>query len=158
MILMMAKKSPSAVTKTQKSTDSTNSHMQNFVDGVQTRSNSKLRSESAVAAKSSAMAHMANVSYQLAGKASTEALETAFGESVQQRDMLARLRESTMIYAMKNSDRDVSQPWLLGQALSFNNSTMQFEGSAAEAANKKNHSRVPQAILIFQKLASQLQS
>lgn len=123
--------------ETQKNKDGLHTHMQNFVEAVQARDNSNLRSECAVAANSSAMAHMANISYQLAKQSKTEELEVAFGHSVQQRDMLARLRESTMMYAMQNPDADVNQPWMLGPALSFNNSGRKFEGETADKANQK---------------------
>lgn len=130
------KKQPFRRDETQKKTDGTQLHMQNFIDGVQARDNSELRSECAIAAKSSSMAHMANISYQIAKEASAESIETAFGNSLQQRDMIARLRESTMIYAMQNKDRDVSQSWMLGPALTFHNESDQFVGQAKQLANQ----------------------
>ncbi len=113
--------------ETQGNRDGTRSHMQNFVEAVQQADRQGLRSECAVAARSSAMAHMANVSYQLGKPCQTEQLESAFSENVQQRDMIARLRESVMLFEASGLATGESQPWLLGPSLSFNNDAYRFE-------------------------------
>ena len=121
--------------QTQAKSDGTPSHMQNFVEAVQAGDRGLLRSDCSIAANSSAMAHMANISFQLGGESSPEKLEAAFGKSVQQRDMLARLRESVMLFNA-NQDGDGSQvPWLLGPALSFDAAGYQFTGPDSDRAN-----------------------
>ena len=117
--------------------DGLQSHMANFVKAVHDNDHTILRSEAAVAANSSAMAHMANISFQLAESAQAEQLEAAFGQDVQQRDMLARLRESVMLFGMANEGVNRNEPWLLGPRLQFDNSNRQFTGAAAAEANQK---------------------
>lgn len=123
--------------ETQKNQDGLHSHMANFAQAVHDRDRSNLRSECAVAANSSAMAHMANISYQLGKEASAEDLETAFGDDLRKRDMLARLRESVMLFALNNNGVDSSEPWMLGPALTFDSDSRTFQGDDAQAANRK---------------------
>ena len=122
---------------TQKNQDGLHAHMQNFVNAVQDNDRSQLRSECAIAANSSAMAHMANISYQLAQKTSPEKLEAAFDDDVRQRDMLARLRESTMLYALQNEKVELNESWMLGPLLEFDNEHQQFSGDQSDSANDK---------------------
>ena len=121
----------------RKNQDGLHSHMANFIEAVGNRDHSGLRSECAVAANSSAMAHMANISFQLGAEASAEQIEAAFGSNIRQRDMIARLRESTMIFAMKEGRGEVAEPWLLGPSLEYDNATGQFAGDNAALANRK---------------------
>jgi predicted dehydrogenase len=121
--------------ETQNNQDGLNAHMANFVESAQRADRSLLRSECAVAARSSSMAHMANISYQLGSEATVEKLEAAFSSDVQQRDMLARLRESTMLFALQNESVALQEPWLLGASLQFDSARGQFTGDSATAAN-----------------------
>lgn len=121
--------------ETQKRSDGTNAHMQNFVDCVLANKRSDLRSDCVVAANSSSMAHMANISYRLGSDAQPDQLEAAFSDSVVARDMLARLRESTMIYAMQNKLESIEE-WKLGPTLTFSNDKAEFTGSEAAKANE----------------------
>ncbi len=113
----------------QQGQDGTPSHMANFVAAAQQRDPSLLRSECSVAARSSAMAHMANISWQLAEPTTAEALEAAFNGDLPQRDMLARLRESTLLFALQNEGVAWSEPWLLGLPLQYDNTARQFASS-----------------------------
>ena len=121
--------------QTQAKSDGTPSHMQNFVEAVQAGDRGLLRSDCSVAANSSAMAHMANISYQLGRESSPEKLEAAFSNSIQQRDMLARLRESVMLFNANQDSQGSPAPWLLGPELFFDPAGYQFTGSDSERAN-----------------------
>ena len=116
--------------------DGTSDHMQNFVDAVLTDNRSSLRSDCRVASRSSSMAHMANISYQLGKKGASADIEAAFTVTPQGRDMLGRLRESTKIYSRKNGNKRI-EPWLLGTPLEFDNVSQKFVGSNSEPANQK---------------------
>ncbi len=116
--------------------DGTRAHMANFVDAVLTNDRSKLRSDCKVAAKSSSMAHMANISYQLGQSAEQGQLETAYSGSEQERDMLQRLMTAPGIYSKKHQS-DVSESWKLGPELTFDNANKMFKGTQAEPANQK---------------------
>jgi len=124
----------------QQGQDGLQSHMANFADAVRQRNRGLLRSECAVAANSSAMAHMANISFQLGTQAAAEQLESSFGNSVAQRDMLARLRESVMLFSASDENKveaGKTEPWLLGPALQFDSATRKFTGPMAARANQK---------------------
>ncbi|MGI9519541.1 MAG: Gfo/Idh/MocA family oxidoreductase [Pirellulaceae bacterium] len=123
--------------ESQDGQDGLNAHMINFVEGALAGDRSNLRSECAVAANSSSMAHMANISYQLGQAAEVDELEAAFSDDVRQRDMLARLRESTMLYAVANGGELPAESWILGPALEFDNDRQQFIGENASSANAK---------------------
>ena len=116
--------------------DGTIAHVENFVDAVLTDDRSKLRSDCKVAAKSSSMAHMANISFQLAAASGDEELKAAFAGSEQERNMLERLSQSTEIFA-KSSKRDVKETWKLGPKLTFDNASQLFKGESAADANQK---------------------
>ena len=83
------------------------------------------------------MAHMANISYQLGAEATGEQTEAAFSGNVAQRDMLARLRESTMMFAMQNEGVKLTEKWMLGPVLQFDNSNHRFTGDSAQAADAR---------------------
>ncbi|MDG2012372.1 MAG: Gfo/Idh/MocA family oxidoreductase [Pirellulaceae bacterium] len=121
--------------ETQAKSDGTPAHMANFVTAVQQRDKSGLRSECAVAANSSAMAHMANISFQLASEEPVEKMEAAFSGDLRQRDMLARLRESAMLFALQQEENTQLEAWLLGQRLQFDPQANQFVGTKASRAN-----------------------
>lgn len=116
--------------------DGTISHVANFVDAVDTNNIQLLRSECATAANSAAMAHLANISFHLAEAAEPDQLERAYSGRLAQRDMLARLRESTMLYAAANGGTTPSEPWLLGPKLTYDNAARQFVGAQASEANR----------------------
>ena len=115
--------------------DGTIAHMQNFVDCVLSSKREGLRSDCRVAANSSSMAHMANISYRLAKESAPEQVEAAFDDSVVARDMIARLRESTMVYALKNKLESIDG-WKLGPELMFDNAKHEFSGNMAGKANE----------------------
>ncbi len=123
--------------ETQQNQDGLPAHMANFVQAALSGDGSILRSECAVAARSSSMAHMANVSYQLGQAAEAEELEAAFSGDVRQRDMLARLRESAMLYSIANGGTAPAEPWLLGPQLEYDNQQQEFSGEQATQANRK---------------------
>ncbi len=123
--------------ETQQNQDGLNAHMANFIDAVRQRDRDRLRSECAVAARSSSMAHMANISYQLGTEASAEQLESVFGQDLPGRDMISRLRESVMMYAMQNAEGSPDPPWLLGQPLTFDSSAYTFFGDSGSVANRR---------------------
>ncbi len=123
--------------ESQPNQDGLNAHMANFVAAVRNRDRSQLRSECAVAAHSSAMAHMANISYQLGSEATAEQLEAALGGDLRQRDMLARLRESAMLFALQDDRPQTIEPWLLGPRIEFDPQACQFHGQGAAAANAR---------------------
>ena len=115
--------------------DGTQAHMLNFIDCVLSNKRDGLRSDCRVAANSSSMAHMANISYRLGKESSPEAIESAFDDSVVARDMIARLRESTMLYAFENKLESI-EGWKLGPTLTFDNGKHEFTGEKAEKANE----------------------
>ena len=116
--------------------DGTIAHMENFVDAVMADDRSKLRSDCKVGAKSSSMAHMANISFQLGQQAEQSQLQSAFSKSDAQRDMLQRLISAPSIYAEKHQSK-VGGDWMLGPELTFDDANQVFKGSAADAANQK---------------------
>ncbi len=116
--------------------DGTNAHMQNFIDAVFANDRTKLRSDCQMGANSAAMFHMANIALRLGKSVPPEEIEAAFGESVESRDMLARLRESTLAYALQDKLTTLD-PWLLGPKLLFDPAAAQFVGEAAEPANQR---------------------
>lgn len=121
--------------ESQAKSDGTPAHMANFVTAVQQRDAGLLRSECAVAANSSAMAHMANISFQLASEEPAEKMEAAFGGDLRQRDMLARLRESTMLFALNQEERTQPEAWLMGPRLIYDQNANNFVGEKASKAN-----------------------
>ena len=122
--------------------DGTHAHMDNFVDAVLTDDRTKLRSDCKVAAKSSSMAHMANISFQLANASNAsnasngEEIQAAFAASEQERDMLKRLTQAPEIFS-KTSKRSIKEAWKLGPKLTFDNSNQLFKGNSAAGANEK---------------------
>ena len=80
---------------------------------------------------------MANISYQLGQVADANQLEAAFRGDEDRRDMIARLRESTMLYALNQPAAEFELSWLLGPQLSFDSSSRQFTGQHAGEANAR---------------------
>lgn len=118
-----------------KKRDGTKDHMQNFVDCVIANDRSGLRSDCAVAANSSSMAHMANISYQLGRTATPVELQEAFADTDEEREMISRLQTATEIYH-KAHGSDNDEGWVLGPQLTFDNDQQQFVGESAEGANR----------------------
>ena len=119
----------------QENRDGTVAHFQNFVSAIQAGDRRLLRADCQTAANSASLAHMANISYQLSAPAEAAQLETAYSASVAQRDILARLRESTLLYRQAHPEAS-AEPWRLGAPLTFDNETKRFHGSQASAANQ----------------------
>ena len=113
----------------------TNEHVQNFLDAILKNDRSFLRADCSVAGRSSSMAHMANISYQMGSEGAGKDIEAVFLASETGRSMLGRLRESTKAYAQKNGIK--VEPWLLGVPLEFDNSSQKFVGDNHELANQK---------------------
>lgn len=109
--------------------DGTLAHMQNFADAIRAGDRALLRSECAVAANSSAMAHMANLSCRLGSAVEPDEVAAALpGEPA------ARLLEAPALFAAKHEFRGTAT-WTLGPALAFDPSRKQFTGEHASAAN-----------------------
>ncbi len=115
--------------------DGGQSHMQNFIDAARAGDNSNLRSEATVATRSAAVAHMANIAFRIGAETTTETLEGAFSNDLTQRDMIARLRESTYMFVAENGLGMPAEPWILSPEMTFDTASMQFTGDQAEAAN-----------------------
>ncbi|MCP4886103.1 MAG: hypothetical protein GY904_05770, partial [Planctomycetaceae bacterium] len=79
--------------------------------------------------------HMANISFQLASEEPAEKIEAAFGGDLRQRDMLARLRESTMLFALNQQERTQPEAWLMGPRLIYDQKVNHFVGEKAAKAN-----------------------
>lgn len=117
--------------------DSTPDHMQNFFEAILNHSREGQRSEVVSAAKSSAMAHMANISYMLGEVRSEGELGSAFSGHVAASEMLARLREAPRKFAEINELPVGRESWVLGPELTFDNSSQSFVGSASGPANER---------------------
>jgi hypothetical protein len=115
--------------------DPTNLHMQNFFDAVLVNDRTKLRSDCRIAAKSSSMAHMANISYQLGRACDAVDIESQFAKTDAEKSLINRMMQAPKIYHRKHGDS--ATQWKIGPALSFDNATQKFNGTGAEAANAK---------------------
>ncbi len=115
--------------------DGLNSHMANFAEAILSGDRSLLRCESAIAANSSAMAHMANIAFQLGQVSNEEAVASAFTQTPRSKEIIGRLAEAPGKFAAGNTSADISQPWMLGATLAYDNATNQFTGENGAAAN-----------------------
>ncbi|MEM9410202.1 MAG: Gfo/Idh/MocA family oxidoreductase [Planctomycetota bacterium] len=115
--------------------DGTVDHMQNFLDCVLQNKKKELRSGCKVAGRSSSMAHMANISYQLAMNSSAEKVTNSFS-TLNRSEMLERLEKSKEIYRKEHSV-DSMEAWRLGPKLAFDNAKSEFTGAFAGMANQK---------------------
>ncbi|MEZ6093335.1 MAG: hypothetical protein R3C03_03725 [Pirellulaceae bacterium] len=115
----------------QANVDPTYTHMQNFIDAVAVEDHSLLAADCAVAANSSAMAHMANISYRLGETADADAIVNAFSGSERAKAMIERLLD-----APKSFDSISTETWNLGPTLSFDNEQHAFVGESSEQANQ----------------------
>ncbi len=120
----------------QSNQDGTRAHMQNFFDAVLKNDRSLLHSDCRVAARSSSMAHMANISYQLASVDSPKEIRKAIARTPSQRDMIDRLLQANTIYQAKHPGNQ-DESWRLGPELQFDNESQQFQGPMADQANGK---------------------
>lgn len=114
--------------------DATNAHMANFVEAVANNDRNVQRSECAIAANSAAMAHMANISFQLAEESSPKEVLKAYDSSEPSKSMIERLNESTIRFA---GGKSPNEPWMLGPKLTFDNQAFEFTGQMASQANQK---------------------
>ncbi len=117
--------------------DSTVSHMKNFIDAIASHDRNLQRSECAVAAKSAAMAHMANVSFLLARNASEAEVQEAFSAQKNAGEMTARLIQAPQQFAKNNANVTVTEQWRLGPVLAFDNPKHAFVGEASQPANER---------------------
>ena len=118
--------------------DPTRSHMQNFLDAVLANDRTGLRSDCKVAANSSSMAHMANISYQLGRKVEEDEFSKAFARAGLGNQVAARVLRAPKIFA---SNDNAKFQWMLGPKLAFDNSQGQFVDEKAELANAKRSRR-----------------
>ena len=114
--------------------DPTHVHMQNFFDAILSNDRKQLRSDCQVAAKSSSMAHMANVSYLMGKDAQENDISTQLSGHDIATQMTSRLLQAPKIFDSKLSG---STKWILGPKLEFDNSANQFVGNLASEANSK---------------------
>ena len=112
----------------------TRTHMQNFLDAVQANDRTGLRSDCRVAAKSSSMAHMANISYQLGRKVEQTEISNAFAAESLGSQVAERLLRAPKIFRSNENERF---EWMLGPLLSFDNGQGRFVEEKAELANSK---------------------
>ena len=117
--------------------DATRAHMANFFEAVNADDRSLQRSECAVAANSAAMAHMANISYQLGSAAPVDDVERSFDSSEFQQDMVRRMENSRLAYAEAQQLDADRESWILGPKLTFDSAAGEFVGTQADAANQK---------------------
>ncbi len=122
--------------ESQKGGDGLVAHMGNFAEAILAGDRSLLRSEAAVAANSSAMAHMANIAFRLGESSSPDAVSAAFAATPRTEEMIARLIAAPEKFAALNSNVTLDQPWILGQTHGYDNSAGQFTGENADAANR----------------------
>jgi predicted dehydrogenase len=120
----------------QKNADGLPAHMQNFIDAVAANDYRLLKSDCAIAANSSAMAHMANISYQMGQTADRSALANAFASTPESQEMLERLYSAPTQFAAETGQSGDAVQWQLGPVLTFDSQTHQFTGERAEEANK----------------------
>jgi predicted dehydrogenase len=116
--------------------DGLNSHMANFAEAILAGDRNLLRCESAIAANSSAMAHMANIAFRLGEQAETDVVTSAFATTPRSKEMIGRLIQAPENFGAENGGANVDQPWLLGQQLTFDNAARNFTGTNAESANQ----------------------
>ena len=122
--------------ETQKNQDGLQAHIHNFLQAVRKRDPDLLRSECAVAGRSSSMAHMANISYQLGNQGDgNHAADDSF-EQPASREMIERLQNSARQYADRNESAQPAEAWLCGARLSFDPQTQQFIDDQAAEANR----------------------
>lgn len=121
--------------ESEKGEDSTARHMQNFADAILAGDRSLLRSEAALAANSSAMAHMANIAWRTGSETSEYDLLAAFNQTSRSREMIARLADAPKLFGSKHG-ADVSQRWQMGAELQFDAADYRFAGSTADPANR----------------------
>jgi len=110
-------------------------HMDNFFEAILTDNRAIQASEAAPAAISASIAHMANISFLLGDKVPTETIEKAFSNSMPERDTLARMRESVLMFAAAEHKSLPTVDWLLGPKLTFDSEAYAFTGSKASEAN-----------------------
>ena len=110
--------------------DPTNVHMQNFFDAVLVNDRSKLRSDCRVAAKSTSMAHMANISYRLGEAADLDQLKDAYSAHELSSELVERVTGAPSIF-----DPKLKASWMLGPELNFENDANKFAQSSAAQAN-----------------------
>lgn len=115
--------------------DGGGAHIENFFDAVLTDDRTIQRSEAAVAARASNIGHIANIGFMLGEEAPAETLEKAFSGSMTDRDLIARMRESVLLYSIVENQCAPTVPWLLGPELTFDTKTMAFTGNKAKQAN-----------------------
>ncbi len=117
--------------ESQKNQDGTNIHFQNFVGAVAAGDFNLLACDCAIAANSSAMAHMANISYRLGAEASMDELKKAFGARPESSEMIERLSQ-----APKKFNAESNEKWVLGPDLNFDIESHEFRGTLASQANE----------------------
>ncbi|MEQ1904021.1 MAG: Gfo/Idh/MocA family oxidoreductase [Pirellulaceae bacterium] len=117
--------------------DSTVSHMKNFIDAIASHDRNLQRSECAVAAKSAALSHMANLSFFLGRDASEGEVQTAFAAEESAGKMTERLLQAPHQFAKNNPNVTVAEPWKLGPVLEFDQQKHAFVGDAATGANER---------------------
>ena len=115
--------------------DGTSSHVENFVEAVFAVDRRKLRSDCKVGAKSSSMAHMANISFQLGKKMARKDVENSFASNSAEEKLIGRLAKAPEIYHRKHGGTAVD--WVAGPTLTFDDSARLFTGSQADQANAK---------------------
>jgi len=128
--------------------DAGGDHMQNFIDACHSRKQDSLRAPVESAHLSSALSHMANLSYRVGRTIAPGALAERMQDQSDGTDMLDRF--NTQLAAW-NIDFD-QEPWTLGPRMSFDPKTEKFTGPLADRANAldaragRGDFRIPNAV------------
>lgn len=109
--------------------DGGNGHYQNFIDAVKSRRSSDLRAPIARSHVSSAMSHMANISYRVGGKVTPDELRERLSGDAEALDALGRFTEQ-----LGKWDIDFGkEPWTLGAPLTVVDGEERFGGETLVA-------------------------
>ena len=116
-------------------------HAGNFINAIREGSNKSLNCEIEVGHCSTALCHLANISYRVGTKAAQETVL----DGMKQHDDARNTIESMLTQLGGNKVDLKQQPFMLGPKLSFDPATETFKGEHASQANAlaKGTSRAP---------------
>jgi predicted dehydrogenase len=107
-------------------------HIGNFLAAVRADDNSSLNAEIEVGHQSTAMCHLANISWRVGQNASLEEMHEAFGKHEDAADTL-----TSMLAQLEHNKVDLKKmPFIMGPKLTYDNQAEEFTGAHADEANK----------------------
>ena len=110
-------------------------HAKNFLDAVRANDNSTLNAEIEVGHQSTAMCHLANISWRVGQNTSLEEMYEAFGKHEDAKNTL-----TSMLAQLEHNKVDLKKmPFIMGPKLTYDNQAEKFTGAHADEANKLVH-------------------